>query len=139
LAKGLNTSAVALGVSGALIGLGSFLPWITVLSLSRSGLDGGLDGIMTLAIGIILVLVAVASFAGTGLGRGGRILSLFGGLGAVEVAILDGSDVANRIASVSSEYVSGSMGMGLYVVGIGGVLAVLVALFGGRQKSAAPA
>jgi hypothetical protein len=139
LAKGLNTSAVALGASGALIGLGSFLPWMTVLSLSRSGLDGGGDGILTLAIGIILVLVAVASFAGTDLGGSGRILGLFGGLGAVAIAILDGNDVANRITSVSSEYVSGSIGMGLYVVGIGGVLAVLVALFGGRRKRAAPA
>jgi hypothetical protein len=139
--KGFNTTAVALGLGALLIGVGSFLPWITVSSIvssSRSGLDGG-DGVLTLAIGIVLVLVAFANFSGGGLGPASRALSLLGGLGAIGIAIYDGIDVSSQIAGISSVDVSGSVGMGLFVVGIGGGVAVLVALFGASHGPAATA
>jgi hypothetical protein len=130
-------SAVALVIGAALIGGGSFLPWITVssiISASRSGLDSGGDGIITLAIGVILALIAVANFGAAGLGMGSRLLAFVGGLAACGVAVLDGSDVANRVAAVSSIYVTGQVGMGLFVVGIGGGLAILVALMSSRPR-----
>ena len=135
----INVAAIALGIGGLLVAVGSFLPWITVsslFSLSRSGLDGGGDGIFTLGIGVVLVLVAVVSFAGAGLGWYSRLLGLLGGLGAVAIATMDGSDLANRLATVSSAYVSGSVGMGIYVVAIGGGVAILVAILGGKHAPA---
>ncbi len=135
----VNTAAIALGIGGVLVAVGSFLPWIAVTSIisaSRSGIDGGGDGMFTLGIGVVVALVAVANLRVAGLGSGSRVLALLGGLGAVALAIIDGSDIANRVASISSTYVSGSVGMGLYVVGIGGGVAILVAIFGGKRASA---
>jgi microcompartment protein CcmL/EutN len=90
----------------------------------------------TLGIGVVLALVAVVNLGGAGIGSGSRLLALLGGLAAVALAIIDGSDVANRVASVSSAYVTGSVGMGIYVVGIGGIVAILVAIFGAKHASA---
>ena len=136
--KGLNTASVVLGLGALLIGIGSFLPWInfSIVSASRSGLDGG-DGIITPAICIVLVLVAFTNFSRSGLGPSSRALSLLGGLGAIAIAIYDGIGVSNQIAGISSVDVSGSVGIGLFVVGIGGGVAVWVALFGASHGSAA--
>ena len=134
-----NIAAIALGIGGLLVAAGSFLPWITVsslVSLSRTGLDGGGDGILTLGIGVVLLLIAVANFARAGLGWGSRMLGFLGGLAAVALATVDGKDEANRLAAVSSAYVSGSVGMGIYVVLIGGGVAILVAILGGKHASA---
>jgi hypothetical protein len=106
--------------------------------VSRSGLDDGGDGMITLGIGIVLVLVALASLGSGGLGGISRVLGFLGGAGAIAVAVIDGSDISNRIASISSSYVTASIGMGLYVVGIGGALALLASLFGARAKPPAP-
>ena len=127
----VNTAAIALGIGGVLVAVGSFLPWITlssIISASRSGLDGGGDGMFTLGIGVVLALVAVVNLGSAGVGSGSRVLAFLGGVGAV--ALIDGSDVASRVASFSSTYATGSVGMGIYVVGIGGGVAILVALFG---------
>ena len=135
----MNTAAIALGLGGLLVAIGSLLPWITVTSIisaSRSGLDNGGDGMFTLGIGVVLALVAFVNLRGAGVGSGSRVLALLGGLGAIALAVIDGSDVANRVASFSSTYATGSVGMGLYVVGIGGGLAILVAIFG--SKAAQP-
>lgn len=130
--RGTNTAAVGLGLGGLLVAGGSFLPWITVsglLSVSRNGLDGGGDGLITLGLGIALALVAVASFSGTGLPLWSRALGFLGGLGALAVAIYDGVDVARAAAGISTGLASGSVGAGIFVVGAGGGLAILVALF----------
>jgi hypothetical protein len=135
----INTPAIALGLGGLLVAIGSFLPWITlssIISVSRSGLDGGGDGMVTLGIGVVLALVAAVNLGGAGVGSGSRLLALLGGFAAVVVAIIDGSDVANRVAGLSSAYAVGSIGMGIYVVGIGGGVAILVAIFSSGRASA---
>jgi hypothetical protein len=64
------------------------------------------------------------------------MLGFLGGLAAVALATVDGKDVANRVATVSSAYVSGSIGMGIYVVVIGGFVAILAVILGGKHASA---
>lgn len=128
-AKVLNTSAVIIGLAGGLIAVGSFLPWMTatsIISISRTGMDGGGDGIATLALGVVLILVAVGSFEGHGIGLLARTFTLLGGLGALGIAVFDGLDVTRR----SSDYVSVSLGWGLLVVGVGASLALMEAVVG---------
>ena len=133
----INVAALTLGLGGVLIAVGTFLPWVTVtsfISVSRSGIDLGSDGIITLTIGMIIVLVAAVSFSDSGLGGLERILGLLGGAAAVAIAVIDAADLAHRIAGLSSSALAiGSIGVGLYVVAIGAGTAVLVALLGGRQ------
>ena len=133
--RGFNTSAIALGVGGVLIAVGSFLPWATVttfISLSFSGMDG--DGKFTLGIGIILGLVALASLNAERIRGVAGLLGFLGGLAAVAVAIVDGSSVAQY--SGASEYALVSVGAGIYAVGVGGAVAMLAALLGVRRPSA---
>ena len=59
-------AVVALG--GLLIAIGSFLPWISVSSafgsLSRNGVEGGGDGVSTLIIGVLMVLLGISAWSG---------------------------------------------------------------------------
>lgn len=131
--SGLNTSALALVLGALLIGGGSFLPWVTVnsiISIGRSGIDGGGDGVFTLVIGAVLLLLAIARINSVGLGLLARSVALVGGLAAIAIGVYDGANLANRLTELSSNFVSGSVGAGIFVVVIGGGVALVAALIG---------
>lgn len=124
------------GISGAaLMMLGSFLTWFEVetalQSTSTSGLDAG-DG-------KILVLLALGIAAVSGLVLSGTVMpslvakvpALLGLIGLV-VAFLNYKDYSERADEVSDMFVQGSIGSGIYVAGIG----ALVALVSGAVKTA---
>ena len=138
-AGGLNATAAGVGLAAALIVVGSLLPWVTVtsiVSINRSGIDGGGDGLLTLGMGLVLALVAVVEFGGQGMRTVSRVLAAVGGLGALGIAVMDGVDVAKRAAEIYGAYATASVGSGLFVVGAGGVMAALVATFGSRRRPA---
>jgi hypothetical protein len=129
----LDWGGIVLVIAGALAALGSFLPWITataafVGTISRNGIDGGGDGIFTIVLGIVIVLIGVARLAGSGRPRTMRIGA---GVGAVALGVVTWLDVAainERISSLDSTAAVGSLGMGIIVIGIAAVLAFIGAL-----------
>jgi hypothetical protein len=131
---GPNWSALGLALAGLCSAIGSFLPWVTAssfISVSRNGIDGGGDGVFTLAIGGFLVILAIINFDGRGLGTPIRILSFLAGVAALAIVFVDGRDVA-RIAT-GSQYLTVSIGIGLIVVGIAGGIAVVTAALAPRR------
>ena len=111
-------------LAGALIAGGSLLPWFTLstgfASVSRNGIEGGGDGTITLIIGVVLILAAFGTVRGIVM-VGGLVLSAV----ALYIAIHDGSNVATVIAGVS---IGGTVGAGLWVIGIGAVLGLASSL-----------
>lgn len=116
---------------GGLIALGSFLPWITVSTafgtISRSGLDGG-DGAVTLVCGTAIGVIGGYIVSGRSLTRGTRIVLWIALVVAAVVWGLDFVDIRDRVASVDSEFALGGVGSGMWVMAVGGVVA-LVGLF----------
>lgn len=71
LAKPVAWGAIVTLVAGGLAIVGSFLPWITataafVGTISRSGIDGGGDGLLTIVLGIVVGLFGIARLARSG-------------------------------------------------------------------------
>lgn len=121
-----RTAALVALVGGAMMAVGSLLPWMTARSgfgtIEVSGLDG--DGIITLVAGAVVALVAFVSLdRPTGM-PGKLVIQALGAIGFL-VAVMDGMAANDRIAEMTSEVVVASIGAGLYVVGLGGVAAVL--------------
>lgn len=139
-AKGANQAVLALGVGGLLVAAGSFLPWVTVsglLSISRSGIDGGGDGLVTLTLGIVLALVAAGAFSSGGLGRFSRVIGVLCGLAAFGIAVYDGTNLA-RLSATFSGLASVSVGAGIYMVVVGAGLAIIASvLASGRTQTQA--
>lgn len=129
-----DSNSIVLLAGGALVVLGSFLPWISLNgafgTISRSGLDGGGDGIITLVLGIGIVVIGATRLLGIAEPSGFVRFwpPLVAGLIAVGLAILDGINVSSKIQGITTQYVSGSTGAGLWVIGVGGVLSALAAM-----------
>jgi len=109
--------------------LGSFLPWITataafVGTISRNGFDGGGDGILTAALGLLIGLMGIAILARSGSSRTARIGALVGGILLGIVAILDIQGVNERLRGLEDAIV-GSLGTGLIVVAFAAVVTVI--------------
>jgi hypothetical protein len=129
-----DSNSIVLLAAGALVVIGSFLPWISVYSafgtISRSGIEGGGDGIITLVLGIGIVVIGATRFLGM-VEPSGFVRfwpPLVAGLIAVGLALFDGINVSSRIEGATTQYVSGSTGAGLWVVGVGGALSALAAM-----------
>ena len=127
---------------GALMFVGSFLPWVTVTTifgtLSRSGVDGNGDGIISAGLGIAAALIGVAL-----LKRVSRPLSLaltsplslaltgvaiVGGL----LVYLDVTNIQRRLGDLGTDAALASVGIGLWVVGAGAALSLVMGLEGLR-------
>jgi len=126
---------------GALMFVGSFLPWVTVTTifgtLSRSGVDG--NGIISAGLGIAAVLIGVAllkrvsrppslaltsplSLALTG-------VAIVGGL----LVYLDVTNIQRRLGDLGTDAAAlASVGIGLWVVGAGAALSLAMGLEGLR-------
>ena len=125
-----SAAAVAL-LGGVGIIVGSIAPWATVsagvFQRSVAGMDG--DGKITIALGIVVALFALIAMTSTS-SRAFAILMLLAALAAGAIGIYDTvnvSDKANEAESFS-EYVSASVGWGLYVVIGGSTIALIGAL-----------
>jgi hypothetical protein len=137
-----QTRALVAGLGGALVVLGSFLPWITanaalVGGISRNGLDGGGDGIITLLAGIAIVVLALATFVSLRSVRGyGVLIAIVGGIAGL-VGIADMVDATRRVGEANDAFAgfgTASVGAGLWTVLIGAA----IALIGGLLVLSAP-
>ena len=132
-ASQLNPAGPVLGIlAGVGVVVGSFLPWITVSAplvgtLSRSGMDGG-DGQITLALGVVIGILSLVALSSGKASSVIRVLVMLGGIAAGAVALIDYQDLQKRIGSVDTTYVSATIGVGIWVIGIGAILAILAAL-----------
>lgn len=117
-------------LGGILVVIGSFMPWLTIMAplvgaLSRSGLDGGGDGVFTRVVGIAAVGVGIARFATPLRSLVQRAPILLGAL-ALGIAVLDLANVNDKISSVgSSPYVHAYVGSGLYLLMVGALVTVV--------------
>lgn len=126
---------------GALMLVGSFLPWISVTTifgtLSRSGVDGNGDGMISAALGLGAAGIGVAL-----LNRESRPASVALVVIAALVGVLvyvDGSDIAGRLGELDTDAALASIGIGLWVVGAGALLTGVMGLQGlGRARNAPP-
>lgn len=127
-------------VGGAIVMVGSILPWASVASgfgqVDFVGTSG--DGVITLGIGVLIMLVGFAI-----LGGGFRdapfaaLVLIILGVGVLGIA---GQVLQGLIGKLTNEdAVRSSIGAGLYLVLVGGVVTILggvVALrLGGRQEA----
>src|SRR4051812_45902862 len=107
----------------------AFLPWITASTIfgnvSRSGVDGGGDGIVTAILGAAVAIVAISTRRHDG-DRGAGIAIVICSLIVVAISVYDLFSVNDRINDIDRRYVDASVGVGLYltvVAGIAGVVA----------------
>jgi hypothetical protein len=118
-------------LGGLLIVLGSFLPWISLTApfigtVTRNGMEGG-DGIITLMLGVVTILIGVTQFTATRLPGFLHRSSIVTGAITGAVAIYDYLDVQRRIedAKEQSELIAASVGAGIWTLIVGAVLAII--------------
>jgi hypothetical protein len=158
--RGAPTAAIVAIVGGALLAVGSFLPWAEVsgsgASVTAKGLDGS-DGYITLAAGLVAVVTGIVMVRGTrrvvalvavlaGLVGGG--LALYDALTAKD-SVLDAAAEqlapafgvsADQVRTVLDQAVdSGQLGVsisiGLYVAMAGGLVAIAGGVVGLRESA----
>lgn len=134
----LNVGLVVVLIGGGLVLLGSFLPWITataafVGTISRSGIDGGGDGLITAGIGLVIVVAGLLGFASPGAVSVARLGAVVAGIAAVALGILEINSVNARIASLDVQTATATVGMGLYAVILGGIVAFIGGLMAKRR------
>lgn len=133
---------------GTLAVVGSFLPWVSlqapfVGTIQKSGMEGG-DGVITLVIGAIALLVGIAYLTSAQLPRVVTGSPILGALGVGFVAILNYMDVSSRVGQLSTDTEglgSGSVGVGLYSLGFAALLLLVGGVSGagsGQIETTAP-
>ena len=122
--SGLSGGAISVALAGALIAAASILPWETLLGVGFNGFQVGNAGVFCLGIGLVVGLPGLTQIEGRGLGTGTRALAFLGGLAAVGLALLGFVQVHKQTLNS----VIGSVGVGVFVVAIGGGLAIAAAL-----------
>jgi hypothetical protein len=132
----IDWGALLVLVAGALAILGSFLPWLTatvalVGTVTRNGIDGGGDGLVTLILGLLVVLLGIALLAGSGSAKTARIGTILAAVVLAWIVYVDVGNVNERVAEITGDYATASVGMGLYVIGLAAILAVAGALLRG--------
>lgn len=134
--------AIVAVLGGLLVAVGSFLPWVTAASglgtVSKSGMEGG-DGTITLVLGIAIIILALAPMMGVKASSVTAVLLILAAAGAGFIGFVNMKDVQERVASVTSEYVSASVGAGLWALLIGAVVAFLGGIAIGYKPKAATA
>jgi hypothetical protein len=134
--SGLMRNPVVPGATMALLGgvlivLGSFLPWLTataplVGTISRNGMEGG-DGIITLILGVVTILIGVTQLTATNLPTLVQRSTIVTGAITGIVAIINYLNVQRRIEDVreESELIAASVGAGIWTLIVGAVLAIV--------------
>jgi hypothetical protein len=128
-----NPAAVGVVIAGVLGGVAAILPWVSAtngfVSISRTGLDGGGDGIITILLSIGIGIL------GLGLIQGhppiAAIVSAFLlSIALLGVAVWDGVNVSGRISNQTSSgsSVLVSIGVGLWLTGVAGIVGIVAAM-----------
>jgi hypothetical protein len=122
-------------IIGALVAIASFLPWSTasvgVVSVNRNGMQLGpnlgfsIDGVIALILGLLVALVGITSLTRTAFPRWVQTSPIVLGIGVVILAIVDLSTVNSYVSHLHSEGLTASVGYGLWIVLIGGIIAIL--------------
>ena len=101
----------ALLAAGVLLAIAAFLPWASALNgaLTRNGLDGGSDGILTLVLGTGIAILGL--LAGLRYGQlWVPIVAALASIGAIAVFFADYNDVSGRSGL--------DVGSGLWLTGV---------------------
>ena len=120
-------------LAGGLIAIGSILPWITatavfVGSISVGGMEG--DGKITVALGVLLLILGFVAIGGGKMHPGPLILL---GIGAIAVVVANYSNIQDVVDETRKSGVGvASIGYGFWMVAIGGVVAVVGAALAKR-------
>lgn len=162
--RGAPTAAIVAIVGGALLAVGSFLPWAEVsgsgASVTAKGLDGS-DGYITLAAGLVAVVVGLVMLRATR--RAVAVLAILAGLVGGGLAVYDAVTAKDSVLDAAAEDLAPSFGVsadqvraaldqaidagqlgvsisiGLYVVMAGGLVAIVGGVLGLRQTESEPA
>ena len=140
-----NIPAAAVVVGGLLVAIGSFLPWYGINagllgSVTRNGIDGGGDGVITLLVGIGLTLIGASAFVMKGT-TAHRALTIVLGVIGLGMTAFDFVNVQNWMNDLTDLLrPNASVGFGLIVVGVGAGIAFLAGwrLRGSPTTGAAP-
>jgi hypothetical protein len=127
-ARSITTVSALAVAGGALVALGSIMPWAKVsvldfLSVSVRGTEG--DGWISLGLGVLLALVGVVGLVR---GRFVRVAALVLGLGSLALAVYEMTQVSGALDDLGAEAAGVahvSMGIGLWILLIGGVIGVV--------------
>ena len=116
------------GVAALLVFIGSFLPWVTASipfagDFSVSGTEGGRDGILTVILAAISLLALGILFVSNGWRRIKlvSILILLLGLAITSIVGYDYAEIQKEFFDDPEVAAFISVGIGLYMVLIGGV------------------
>jgi uncharacterized paraquat-inducible protein A len=148
-APGSNLAgAVITMFAGALMILGAFLPWMSAqaafFSINRNSFQLGNqsgfspDGVFLLVLGIVTILIGVSRSMRTALPAYIQRSPIITGIGAVVVALARVGSINHLVQQVrtASSLASASIGFGLWLTIVAGVVAVVGGL---ALRSSAPA
>ena len=127
------TVGAALLVGGAaLMILGSFLTWFTILGVSSSGFssgddDGSKDGPIFLVLGLLLLGFGIAQLAARKVLAIG-ILAIIVAVSGLFAVLFDLSDVSDSVDLADSIGIDASSGPGLWIILIGSMIALAGAI-----------
>jgi hypothetical protein len=105
-------------VAAAVAVIGSFLPWVTARTIF-----GTLEAVGTEGDGQITLVLAIVSVVGFAISK--PWLALIPAVGAALVAGNAWRNVASQLNGVDNEFVDASVGIGIYAVVAGGIVAVI--------------
>lgn len=122
--------AAIAAIGGVVVIAGAFLPWISlsaafVGTVSRSGIDGGGDGLIAVAVG---ALIAIAGFVGATSTRPVAGVLVVLGVVAVVLALFEGRSVGEKVQDIQNASNLVSVGIGIWAVGIGGITTLVAAV-----------
>ena len=123
-----STASYLMIGGGALLAIGSFLPWIDVLGVTANGFEGG-DGWFVLLGGLALLAAGVMAMRG----QGNKWLGIVGLVVGGGVAVLNYFDVADAIDTAGI----GSQGFGMWVMLIGTIVGLVGVIMSFRSGSSA--
>jgi hypothetical protein len=139
-------AAVLLGAAGLLAVAGAILPWETVKSptgiVDRSGLESQ-DAVLTIVLGLLIVLGGLVALRRPASGYWRFLLGL-GSVVTVALALFDAGELQRTVTALNAQtkgVSTAGLGIGLYLVLLGGVLALVgtLRLSSRRRATGSPA
>ena len=134
-AESLSTTGKVAAAAGLAALIGSFLPWVSAVSIfgsiEISGFTAG-DGKLTAGAAVVAMLLGYA-----GLTKGNKapvVLAMLAALGGACVSIYDLTGIQSKLNGSESEGVAASVGYGLYLCTAGFVVC-LFGLLSARSKA----
>ena len=120
----MKIGPVLMIAGGAGLAAGTFTPWVTVKDvISKSGWVAGADGKVTLACGIIALVLGLVAATGKGAPKASlMIVGILAGLGGAGLAGYNYKLVRDLIGRFGSSI---TVGIGLYLCMVGGLLVVV--------------